>query len=156
MYDEKLREGEVELEFGDHLKPRGDDQYDPYSFDDSEFGDYDYGDEYDDNDLYYDEEDDYGDYYSDEYDEEDDLPHPNYQKGFFKNDSPINRFMSDRNTSYKKKEGPVKNHSNDGQFNKKFNDLNSLKNLNNKKSKSNNPYYKLLDWSMPDLHIDVT
>ena len=149
---------EVELEF-----PGGTnyEQYDEFGFDDSEFnddyGDYgdEYGNEYDENDIYYDEEDDYGDYYDEEYDEEEDLPHPSYQSGFFKDNSPINRFMQDRNKSFKKNAnvGPVNNHSNNGEHKGKFSDLNRLKNLNKKKE---NPYYKLLDWSMPDLEISVS
>jgi len=63
----------------------GDDEY--------EYGDEDqWGDE---DDQYYDEEED---------EEEEDLPHPKHQASFFNPDSPIGRFMAERNQAFKSKQ----------------------------------------------------
>ena len=100
----------VELPFGNE-----DEDFEGYNdprsapFDDSEFADY--GDEewYDENEAYYYydddaaygyEDDDY--YYGEESYDSDDDPHPSYQSGFFKEGSPIGRFMADRNKDHRR------------------------------------------------------
>ena len=81
----------------------------------------------------YDDEVDYGE----ESEDSDELPHPSYQKGFFKEGSPIGRFMADRNKDHQKqstkKQAPT----------------------GNRRPNPKNPYFKLLDWNMLDLGLDV-
>ena len=55
----------------------------------------------DDDEYYYDEDYDDEDYYSDS--EDDYQLHPSYQSAFFKPDSPIGRFIQERNDAYKEK-----------------------------------------------------
>lgn len=113
---------------------------DDYDVDYYSYGDeLDYGDE-----LYYGEEgdDEYYDYYDevagradgfrddydDEYDDEDEFEplHPSHQSSFFKPDSPISRFISERNDAFE-----MEHRRQQGQRSFK------------------NPYYKLLGWVEP-------
>ena len=121
-----------------------DDQYYYYGDEGEEDGFY--GDE-DGYDYYYDEDggdENFMDYYYDEEDDEywDEMDygpedyeqlHPSHQSSFFKPDSPIARFIEERNQAYEEEQH--KSHQEE---------------LKEKKPRTfKNPYYKLLGWEQP-------